>query len=220
MHDTLRRYRAIRDALTHASPTPPTGNVARHVDTLAARISGIVGGTSTPRPHIATQVPDGAQPERRVTRLTRWLDNERIVEEVDFVPYAALFLTHGAFETLVVVMDGRVVGRGGLALMIHVVSKGRALPLAWRVRHSPTGQGPEALHSAMVEWRRAVIPEGATVVCRGDGACDGPALQDTLHEAGWSSVCRTAMRTTATGDGETFRRDTVGACLKPGRLIA
>ena len=84
MSDTLRRYRAIRDALTHAYPTPPTGHFARHVQTLAALISGIVGGKSTQLPHIATKVPDGSKPESRVKRLTRWLDNERLVEEMYF----------------------------------------------------------------------------------------------------------------------------------------
>ena len=77
-------------------------------------------------------------------------------------------------------MDGRVVGRGCLALMLHVVSKGRALPLAWRVRHSPTGPCPETLHIAVVEL---------------------------LSQMGWSSVCRTALSTTATWEGETFRLD-------------
>ena len=104
-------------------------------------------------------------------------------------------------------MDGRVVGRGGLALRLHVVSKGRALPLAWRVRHRPTGHGPEDLHIAMVALRRAVVPEGATVVFLGDGECDGTALQETRRAMGWSSVCRTAMSTTATWEGEPFRLD-------------
>jgi hypothetical protein len=102
-------------------------------------------------------------------------------------------------------MEGSVVGRGCLALMRHVVSQGRALPLAWRVRHSPTGHGPEALHSAMVTRLSTVIPEGATVVFLGDGECDGTALQATLSEMGWAYVCRTAMSTTATWEGETFR---------------
>lgn len=104
-------------------------------------------------------------------------------------------------------MDGRVVGRGCLALMFHVVSKGRALPLAWRVRHSPKGHGPEALHIAVVEWMRTVIPAGAKGVFLGDGAFDGTALQDPLSQLGWSYVCRTAMRTTATWEGESFRLD-------------
>ena len=116
-------------------------------------------------------------------------------------------------------MDGSVVGRGCLALMLHVVYKGRALPLAWRVRQSPKGHCPEDLHIAMVELMSTVIPEGAKVVFLGDGEFDGTALQATLSELGWSYVCRTAMSTTATWEGEPFRLDVLGACLQPGRLI-
>ena len=43
MSDNLRRYRAIRDALTQCYPGQPSGTVARHLITLAALISGIVG---------------------------------------------------------------------------------------------------------------------------------------------------------------------------------
>ena len=104
-------------------------------------------------------------------------------------------------------MDGRVVGRGCLALMFHVVYKGRALPLAWRVRHSPKGHCPEDLHSAGVELMDTVLPEGAKVVLLGDGEFDGTALQARLSQMGWSYVCRTALSTTATWEGEPFRRD-------------
>ena len=116
-------------------------------------------------------------------------------------------------------MDGSVVGRGCAALMIHVISKGRALPLAWRVRQGPKGHFPEDLHIAVVELISEVIPEGAKVVFLGDGACDGTALQATLNEAGWSYACRTALSTVATWEGVTFRLDTLGACRKPGTLI-
>jgi hypothetical protein len=90
MSDNLRRYRAIRDALTPWYPGQPTGSIARHLTTLAALISGIVGSKSTQLPSIATKIPDGARPESRVKRLTRWLDNERILEEVYFLPYVDL----------------------------------------------------------------------------------------------------------------------------------
>jgi len=43
MSDNLRRYRAIRDALIQCYPGQPSGTVARHLITLAALISGIVG---------------------------------------------------------------------------------------------------------------------------------------------------------------------------------
>jgi|SRR6516165_4697758 len=136
MSDNLRRYRAIRDALMHAYPTPPTGNCARHVQTLAALISGIVGSKSTQLPTIATKVPDGTKPESRVKRFARWVDNAHILEEVYFLPCADVLLRHLALRTVVLVMDGSGVGRGCTALMIHVVYQGRALPLAWRVRHA------------------------------------------------------------------------------------
>ena len=56
--------------------------MARHLNTLAALISGIVGSKSSQLPSIATEVPDGAKPESRVKRFTRWLKNDGNKEEV------------------------------------------------------------------------------------------------------------------------------------------
>ena len=86
MSDNLRRYRAIRDALTHAYPLEPTGNLARHLTTLAALISGIVGSKSTQLPQVAAKVPSASKPESRVKRFSRWCDNDSIREEVYFPP--------------------------------------------------------------------------------------------------------------------------------------
>jgi len=186
MSDNLRRYHAIRNALVQAYPAPPTGNLARHLNTLAALISGIVGSKSTQLPHIAAQVPNGTKPESRVKRFARWVDNAHILEEVYFLPYAEVLLRHLALQTLVLVMDGSVAGRGCMALMLHVVYKGRALPLVWRVRQGPKGHCPEDLHIALVELVSGLIPEGTQVVFLGDGACDGTRLQHTVEGAGWS----------------------------------
>src|SRR5262245_3890793 len=128
MSDNLRRYRAIRAALIQGYPGQPTGTVARHVTTLAALISGIVGSKSTQLPNIAAHVPDSTQPESRVKRFARWLRHDQITEDVYFVPFAERLLTHLALQTLVLVLDGSVVGRGCVALMLPVVYKGRALP--------------------------------------------------------------------------------------------
>ena len=104
--------------------------------------------------------------------------------------------------------------------MIHVVYKGRALPLAWVVRRGKKGHFPEDLHIALVEQVHEVITPGTQVVVLGDGEFDGIGLQRTLHEAGWSYVCRTGSHVTASWDGATFRLDTVGWCIKPGTLVA
>jgi len=119
----------------------------------------------------------------------------------------------------VLVIDGSVAGRGCVALMIHVVDKGRALPLAWVVRRGKKGHFPEALHMALIEQVQELIPPGARVVVLGDGACDGTDRQHTLQEAGWSSVCRTGSNVTASWDGTTFRLETVGSCSKPCTLV-
>jgi hypothetical protein len=114
--------------------------------TLAALISGIVGSKNTQLPHIAAKVPNGTKPDSRVKRFARWVDNAHILEEVYVLPYADILLRHLALQTVVLVMDGSGVGRGCTALMLHVVYKGRALPLAWRVRQAPKGHFPEELH--------------------------------------------------------------------------
>ena len=219
MSDNLRQYRAIRDALTQGYPGEPKGQFARHLVTLAALISGIVASKSVQLPKIAAKVPNGAQPESRVKRLARWLGNDHITAERYFVPYAEVVLAHLALQTLVLVIDGSVVGRGCVALMINVVYKGRALPLAWVVRRGKKGHFPEALHIALIEQVHKLIPPGGQVVVLGDGEFDGTGLQHTLQEAGWSYVCRTGSNMTASWDGLTFRLETVRWCIKPGTLV-
>src|SRR3989442_2584439 len=215
MSDNLRRYRAIRDALTQYYPGQPSGTVARHLTTLAALISGIVGSKSTQLPNIAAKVPNGTKPESRVKRFARWVDNAHILEEVYFLPYADILLRHLALQTVVLVMDGSGVGRGCCALMMHVIYQGRALPLAWRVRQCPKGQFPEDLHIALVELVRTLIPEGTQVVFLGDGEFDGITRQETMKEAGWWYACRTSKGNMVTWDDATFSVEELGGCLKP-----
>src|SRR5262245_24613457 len=219
MSDNLRQYRAIREALIQGYPGKPQGRCVRHLATLAALISGIVASKSTQLPKIATKVPERTKPESRVKRFARWVENTGITTEGYFVPYAEMLLAHLALQTLVLIIDGSVVGRGCVALMIHVVYKGRALPLAWVVRRGKKGHFPEALHIALMEQVQELIPPGARVVVLGDGECDGTDLQHMLQEAGWWYVCRTGSHVTASWDGTPFRLETVGACIKPGTLV-
>ena len=203
MSDNLRQYRAIRAALTQGYPGEPTGRVAQHMATLATLISGIVASKSTQLPKVAARVPAGAQPESRVKRFARWLKNGQITAEVYFIPYAEVLLAHLALQTLVLVMDGSVVGRGCIALMIHVVYKGRALPLAWLVRQGKKGHFPEDLHIAVVKQVRDLLPPGAQVVVLGDGEFDGTTLQHTVQEYGWAYVVRTGSHINSCGTGST-----------------
>ena len=217
---TSRQYRAIRAALIQEYPGEPQGRCAQRLATLAALLSGIVASKSTQLPKVAATVPDGTKPESRVKRFARWVDNDMITAQRYFLPYADVLLMPLALQTLVSVIDGSVVGRGCVALMLHVVYQGRALPLVWQVRKGKKGHFPEAMPIALVEQVQAWIPVGAAVVLLGDGEFDGTGLQHTLAEAGWSYVCRTGCHMTASWQGETLRLDTLGTCLKPGLLVA
>lgn len=220
MSDHLRRYRAIHAALLQGYPGQLSGTLVRHVTTLAAFISGIVGSQSTQLPKIAARLPDGTHPESRVKRLARWLQNERVTAETYFVPYAKALLAQLALQRLVLVIDGSVVGRGCVALMLHVVYKGRALPVAWLVRSGKKGHFPEDLHIALVEQVYQLLPPGAQVVLLGDGEFDGTTLQHRLHAYGWSYVVRTGSHITVFWDEERFRCNTIASCIKPGTLVA
>jgi hypothetical protein len=219
MSDNLRRYRAIRDALTQCYPCQRTGTVSRHLTTLAALIRGIVGSKSTQLPKMAAHVSDGTPTESRVKRFARWIKNTRVTEAVYCVPYAEVLVPHLALQTLVLVLDGSVVGRGGVALMLHVVYKGRALPVAWLVRPGKKGHFAEELPLTLLAQVKKRIPPEAQVVLLGDGEFDGTRLQHTMQAYHWSYVVRTGSNSIVIWEGECFRCDTVGACIKPGTLV-
>jgi hypothetical protein len=136
------------------------------------------------------------------------------------VPYAQVLLAQLALHTLVLIMDGSVMGRGCVALMMHVVYKGRALPLAWQVRQGKKDHFPEDLHVSLVKQVHTLIPQGVSVVVLGDGAFDGTTLQHTWEDAHWSYVVRTWSNLTVMWNGERFRCEIVAACIKPGPLVA
>ena len=136
MSDNLRRYRARRDALTQCYPGQPSGTVARHPSpsrrsSAASWAVRAPNCRTSPRNSSTAPNPKAGQPFPAVARQRPHPGGGGLLPDVDVLP------RHLALQTVVLVMDGSGVGRGCTALMIHVVYKGRALPLAWRVRQAP-----------------------------------------------------------------------------------
>lgn len=194
MSDNVIRYREIRKALDDMYPRRLKGNGARRLNTLAAIISGIVGSGSCQLPKIADKVPDeNAGPASVEKRMKRWLSNDNIVWETFFLPFAQALLFALGLSEIVLAMDGSAVGRGCVTLMVSVIYKKRALPLAYIVVRGKKGHFPEESHIALLGQIRDIIPESAQkVVFLGDGEFDGTDLQKTLDGWGWLYVCRTA----------------------------
>ena len=218
MSDNLRRYRAILNTLQQVYPTPVTKQQARHLRTLAALISGIVGSRQSHLPAIASKVPDRTQRESRVKRFQRWLTNEHVSPERYFLPFAQALLQSLAHLPLVLVIDGSTVGRGCVALVVSLVYRGRALPIAWLVATGRKGHFAEEMHIALVEQVQALMPREATIIFLGDGEFDGPGLQACLSDMGWTYVCRTARNIQIQSEGEWLTLG--GLYLERGQMVS
>ena len=229
MSDNLKRYCAIQRALKQLYPTEPTGNLARHLNTLAALVSGIIGSKKTHLPAIASELPDGSSPKRgkresRSERLARFLQNPRVTPGAFFLPYAQALVEGLPPGPLILVMDGSAVGRGCMALMLSVLYQQgklkRALPLCWLVTQAPKGHFTQERHQALLAQVKALIPAGREVIFLGDGEFDGCGLLQGIAAAGWHFVCRTAknvLLAEADWPGETFSLSALD--LQPGDCV-
>lgn len=192
MSDNRRQYHTIRNALNKCYPTEPEGRLARHLNTLAGLVSGIVSSGRTNLPQIAAKIPDGTLPESRVKRFSRWIDNKRIDLDTYFLPYAEHLLASLSSARLFLVMDSSAIGRNCATLVLNVVYKQRALPLVWLVAPGSKGHFAEVDHIWLVQQVHRLLPDGVEVVFLGDGEFDGVGLLDQLDTYGWQYVCRTA----------------------------
>ncbi len=122
MSDTYRRYRAIKQGLLQFYQPRPTGHRERHLNTLVALICGLSGSRHAHRSSIADHAPShGADQESRITRFRRFLKHDGQTIKTWFLPVAKALLANRAQQPLTLIMDGSVVGRGCLALMLSVV---------------------------------------------------------------------------------------------------
>ena len=205
MNDNLTRYFAIQKALKQLRTTEPKGNVARHLNTLAMFISGIVGSQKCNLPAIARKVPLHGKPQSRVRRMERWLSNKAIDTTLYYLPYLQALLQNLPEGHLVLVMDGSEAGRDCVLLSINVVYKKRALPLAWLIVKGKKGHLSQQTHIELVKKLAPILPKERDIVFLGDGEFDGTQLLTTLQELGWNYVCRTAKNVVLTEEGEKFK---------------
>jgi hypothetical protein len=214
MNDTYRRYAAIKHGLLQFYQPHPTGHQERHLNTLVALICGLSGAQRAHLSSIADHAPShGADQESLITCFRRFLKHEGQTQKTWFLPVAKALLANLAQQPLILVIDGSLVGRGCMALMLSVLYHGRALPLAWVVVKSKKGHLPQHLHCDLLAQVQELIPEGTDVTVLGDGEFDGTEFQAALRSLKWKYVCRTAPNLQMMVEGQLF---TIGA-LSPQR---
>ena len=108
MSDSHRVHRAIKKAMKQVYPENPQGNLARHLETLAAMVSGIVLSQSCQLPKIASKIPGVVHPDSRAKQLSRWVNNEEITFDLYFLPFVRELLSGlAAVRPLVLIMIAR-----------------------------------------------------------------------------------------------------------------
>jgi hypothetical protein len=218
MSDNRRVYRRIKSGLRQLYPKQLTGNQARHMETLAMMVTGIVQSKQSHLEVMAGHVPARSKVTSRAKKFARFIQNENISKETYFLPLLVPLLSELAQGgSLVLVMDASETGRRCLTLMVSVVYEGRALPLTWLTVRGNKGHLAEATHLELLHQVQPLIPAGSDVIFLGDGEFDGCQLQQAINEAGWDYVCRTAKNRQINDDGDCFALDELH--LSPGDCL-
>jgi hypothetical protein len=211
MSDTYRRYGAIKRAIMQFYRPRPKGQREQHLNTLVALICGLAGGKHAHLSTIADHAPsNGAKQESVIERFRRFLKHDAQTIDGWFLPVAKQLLSTLAEQPIQVVMDGSVVGRGCIALMLSVVYHGRALPLCWLVVRGAKGHFPASVHQELLAQVHAILPPRASVTFLGDGEFDGVELQAELQRREWHYVCRTASNILLCVSGLSFHVGDLG----------
>lgn len=218
MSDNRRIYGRIMSSLRQLYPQRLTGNQARHLNTMAGMITGIVQSKRCHYEAMARKVPDQSKPESRAKRFSRFVQNETVDVGTYFLPFiVALLAGLAASGPLVLAMDGSETGRNCITLMVSVIYKKRAIPIAWLVVKGQKGHLSEERHLALLEQVKTLIPAGSDVIFLGDGEFDGNDLQAEINQVGWSYVCRTAKNRLICDGGDWFALDEI--LLYPGDCV-
>jgi hypothetical protein len=164
-----------------------------HVVTLAMMIAGIVMSHKARLSVMSEEVPTEAKEKSIEMRMRRWVKHEKIEVEVTYMPFARQILAALASAPLVLAMDGSTIGRGCMVLMVGVIYRKRALPLAWVVYKGKKGHASAAVHIEALEKVVPLIPEEAEVILLGDGEYDDTEMVEWVQtQTNWGFVLRTS----------------------------
>ena len=126
-------------------------------------ITGIVMSKKAQLAAMSSEVPVAAK-DKSIEMRMRWVKHRKIDLEVTYMPFARQIVAALVNAPFVSAMDGSTIGRGCRVLMVGVVYKRRALPLAWVVYKGKKGHAPASRHIKVLEKVKPLMPEGAEVI--------------------------------------------------------
>jgi hypothetical protein len=198
MTNKLKVYTKIMQKLKKMMPQTPQNQMV----TIAMMVAGIVSGRKAQLSAISLEVPHPAKPASLEKRMQRFVKNKQFEVAANYLPFAKLILCHLADKPLVLAIDGSNVGRGCMAIVIGVIYRKRAIPLAWLVYKGKKGHTTAQRHIAALQKVRPLIPSGVQVVLLGDGEYDTIEMMNWVtEETDWEFVVRSAKNILITHNG-------------------
>jgi len=123
---------------------------------------------------------------------------------------------------LVFIIDGSQTGHANTTLMISVLCRGFAIPVAWIVKKGEKGHFPEGMHLDLLQMIAPICPAGCNMVLLGDGEFDGQTLLQWCCDHHWTFVVRTSSDRLIDFNGEIARFDSIrttrSICFIPDAL--
>lgn len=167
----------------------------RRIEVLCLMVSSCIRQQSCGLQALSTADKEPkTQIESRIKQAKRWLSSKWTDWESFFAPYIKLILLNIAKRgELVLVMDGSEMAGDCTVLMLSVLWKNHAIPLAWMVKNGEKGHFPEQVHLDLLDMASCVIPTNCRVVLLGDGEFDGKLLCARCEELHWEFVLRTSL---------------------------
>lgn len=212
MTNNRRIYRHTLRSLKQLYPQKLlNGHQLRHLNTLVTMICGIIQGKNCQLANIALKVPDQTAIESKVKKMSRLMKHHSMDTETFFLPFIQPLLTTLASGGLVTLaIDGSETGRKCMTLMVSVIYRKRAIPIAWLTTKGNKGHLPESVHLKLLSKVIKIMPNHAQVVLLGDGEFDGIELQKAISKIGWQYVLRTAKSTIIHDDDDEFALKEIG----------
>jgi len=188
-------YKDMLSMLTKASYIKPSGNHLRRLNVLVGMICSCRKTKSSSLEGLSDKKSERAkQSESQVKQTKRWLSSKWTDWETFFAPFATkMLLALSKKGELVLVIDGSQTAGDCVTLMLSVIWRGYAIPLAWLVKKGEKGHFPEELHLDLVACVEKIIPSGCRVVFLGDGEFDGLKLRNACKSLKWEFVLRTSV---------------------------
>jgi hypothetical protein len=203
-------YKDTLDFLILVSQRPAEGHHLKRLQTMAGLVHSCIRSKKCTLEDLSQlrQTCQATHKDSLLQQTKRWLGNKWVDWEGFFLPLAKYFLRLASSKgELIFIIDGSQTGSANASLMVSVLCRGFAIPIAWIVRAGGKGHFSEQMHLELLGMLLPAVPAGCRVVLLGDGEFDGQQLLQWCADQKWEFVLRTSRDRKVDFGGEMGRID-------------